>query len=358
MGGIEKFNRAFMKALELVSQSNEYSLNVISAYDCLPDTQYIPSPKFKGFNQKRALFSAYALIRAVSADIVILGHINLAPIGIIIKTFFPAKKVVLITHGIEVWDRLTPVKTRLLLKADKILAVSNFTKEKIAQIHSIADQKIQLFANTLDPFFHCPKQFDKPAYLLERYKLNKHSKVMLTIARLSHSEKYKGYDKVAAALANIKEELPDIQYLLGGKWDEEEKQRMDELVIHLGIEDQVQFIGYISDKELIDHYLVSDLFIMPSKGEGFGIVFIEAMACGLAVIGGNKDGSVDALKNGELGLLVDPDDLPSIEKAILASFSVVRTEKHLLQSKVIESFGFQTYLKQMNFTLQQVVENR
>ena len=67
--------------------------------------------------------------------------------------------------------------------------------------------------------------------------------------------------------------------------------------------------GYIEDKELTDHYLLADVFVMPSTQEGFGIVFLEALVCGLPVIAGNKDGSVDALLNGKLGKLIDPDNI-------------------------------------------------
>jgi glycosyltransferase involved in cell wall biosynthesis len=97
---------------------------------------------------------------------------------------------------------------------------------------------------------------------------------------------------------------------------------------------------------------MADLFIMPSQKEGFGIVFIEAMACGLPVIAGNKDGSVDALKNGELGILVDPDDKDQILEALETELKDRDLKNKLklktdLQKKVIDVFGFDTFKKNL-----------
>jgi glycosyltransferase involved in cell wall biosynthesis len=277
---------------------------------------------------------------------VILGHINLAPIGIMIKALFPAKKIVLITHGIEIWDKLNAVKTLLLKKADTVLAVSNFTKEKISLVHKVDRQKIRVFANTLDPSFVFPKQFNKPLYLQERYKIRKHNRILLTIARLSYAEKYKGYDKVIEVLPALLEKDPNLLYVIGGKADQQEKERLNKLIEKDGLENNVMILGFIPDHELMDHYLLADLFVMPSKGEGFGIVFIEAMACGLPVIGGNEDGSVDALANGEFGLLVKPGDQMELVRAIEKQLHL-SVDKQALQSKVLSRFGAQAYAQQV-----------
>ncbi len=74
----------------------------------------------------------------------------------------------------------------------------------------------------------------------------------------------------------------------------------------LGVAEHVIFAGFVPDEELPDHYRLADVFAMPSTGEGFGIVFLEALACGTPVLAGNRDGSTDALDAGRLGTLVDP----------------------------------------------------
>jgi glycosyltransferase involved in cell wall biosynthesis len=141
--------------------------------------------------------------------------------------------------------------------------------------------------------------------------------VLLTITRLASREQYKGYDNVLYALKILTATNPAIRYLVAGKYDAAEKQRLDQLVSELSLEQYVIFAGYIPDEELAAHYSIADCYIMPSKKEGFGIVFIEAMYYGKPVIGGNKDGSMDALDNGKLGIPVNPDSIQEIAAAIV-----------------------------------------
>ena len=79
---------------------------------------------------------------------------------------------------------------------------------------------------------------------------------------------------------------------------------------------QVVFTGYVAEAEKADHYRVADLYVMPSRGEGFGIVYLEALACGLPAIGSKLDGSREALRNGLLGTLVDPANAEELKAAI------------------------------------------
>jgi glycosyltransferase involved in cell wall biosynthesis len=108
------------------------------------------------------------------------------------------------------------------------------------------------------------------------------------------------------------------------------------------MEDKVVFTGFIKNDELNDHFLMSDLYIMPSYGEGFGIVFVEAMYFGLPVIAGNKDGSVDALLNGKLGILVDPMNVNEIQSAIESV--LLYPSSYIPDSNLLlENFGYQQF---------------
>ena len=106
--------------------------------------------------------------------------------------------------------------------------------------------------------------------------------------------------------------------------------------------------GFVPDSQLADYYNLCDVFAMPSKGEGFGIVFIEALACGKPVLAGNKDGSVDALANGELGALVNPDDLNEIANTLIQILqgiypNPIMYKPEILRQKTIEYFGFDKF---------------
>ena len=105
--------------------------------------------------------------------------------------------------------------------------------------------------------------------------------------------------------------------------------------------------GYVPESELTDHYLLADVFVLPSKKEGFGIVFIEALACRLPVIAGNKDGSADALKQGELGMLINPKEIKQIQKAILVQLNNM-IECNIISKKVQKTYSFKNYKDSLN----------
>jgi glycosyltransferase involved in cell wall biosynthesis len=235
------------------------------------------------------------------------------------------------------------------------LAVSSYTKQQITNLHKIASDKITVFHNTIDPYFPLPDTFNKNPDLLKRYGLNENDFILYTLCRLSSKEQYKGYDYVIKALPALLKKHPNIKYLVAGKYDDVELNRLKALISETGVSANVIFAGFLDDSELIAHYQLGDVYIMPSQREGFGIVFIEAMACGSRVIAGNKDGSVDALAKGELGKLVDPTSVEEITKAIedyyLSSVNWNMQSSADLQKRVIKHFGFSIYKD----TLKQVI---
>lgn len=343
-GGLEKFNRAFMKALNDISLEEKFELFVMSSHDSEQDDKYITKEKFKGYSGNKIVFTLNCIIQAKKMDIVFIGHINLAPVALLLKLFNPKIKLYLIGHGIEIWSKQILFKKLFLKISDKILAVSNFTKKQIISNNGINKNKIIVFPNTLDPYFNLPNKFGKPNYLQKRYGINEKTKVILTVTRINKNELYKGYDKVLEALPEIINILPNIKYILAGKYDVYEEQRIKEKVKRLGLEKHFILTGFIKEEELTDHYMLADVFILPSNQEGFGIVFIEASACGTPVIAGNKDGSVDALLNGKTGKLVDSDSLYQIKKAIIDIIEYPVTNN---QDLVIENFGYNQFKKRL-----------
>ncbi len=346
MGGIEKFNRAFLRALSALERESFLMADAASMYDRTVEAEYFIPNNYKLYNKNKISFVWRELISAHKYKQVVLGHVNLAMFGLLIKFFNPSIKVFLVAHGIEVWGKLTGLKRKLLDRCDMILAVSNFTKQKLIQINGVPPDKIKIFHNTIDPFFNYPKQFSKPDYLLDRYGINKKDKIILTLTRLAYYEKYKGYDKVISVLPEIIAKYPNVKYLIAGKPDELEEARLVNLINLYGLQKHVFLLGFIAEEEITDHYQLADVFVMPSRKEGFGIVFIEAMACGLPVIAGNQDGSVDALRNGELGILInpeDPDEMVATLLKVLTGDSYSAAQKEQLQTKVDSYFGFSVF---------------
>jgi phosphatidylinositol alpha-1,6-mannosyltransferase len=347
-GGIEKFNRAFMKALDDISKDGLINYKAFSVCDDLPETKYVSVHNHRGFRNRKFVFTINALFGGLKNDLLVIGHLNLAPVALLIKLAKPKIKMILIAHGIEVWKKQSFIKSKLIKKTDTILAVSKFTREKILEHNKLSPDKIKIFPNTLDPFFIPPDKKEKPNYLLERYGLSKDTEIILTITRINRYEVYKGYDLVLQVLPDIVKLFPNVKYLLCGKYGPFEETKLKQFVEQYKLADHFIFPGFIKEEELIDHYLLADVFVMPSKKEGFGIVFIEAAACGTPVIAGNKDGSVDALLNGQIGKLVDPDNLSEIKESIIDAIkNPVINNRDLL----LENFGFEQFKKRLRMIL-------
>src|SRR5205085_1990385 len=128
--------------------------------------------------------------------------------------------------------------------------------------------------------------------------------VILTVGRLVAQERCKGFDEVIEIMPQLVKRFPYIKYLIVG--DGSDRSRLEAKAEALGVRDSVVFTGYIPESEKVAHYNLADVYVMPSHGEGFGIVLLEAAACGVPVVGSRGDGSREALLGGRLGSLVDP----------------------------------------------------
>jgi phosphatidylinositol alpha-1,6-mannosyltransferase len=350
-GGIQKMTRTLAHSLHLLAMRNNWDFKLWSAYDSNNDlmSQYLPAKEFRGFGTNRIAFVFKTLITAKKPDIVIISHINLAIIGLLIKTINPKCKVWLIAHGIEVWRPLSLIKIIFLKRCDKVLCVSNFTKQQMISRHNTDAGVCQVLNNVVDPFIKLPVTFSKPGQLLKRYGLTDNTPIIFTLTRLASTEQYKGHDHVIKVISCLKLKFPGIKYILSGQYDHKEEIRIQKLITAAKVNEQVILTGFIADTEIADHFLLADLFVLPSKKEGFGIVFIEALACGLPVICGNADGSIDAICNGKLGKAVNADDLVELENAISDCLAnpLTQERRQYLQHECLVHFSENDYINKL-----------
>lgn len=346
-GGIQKMTRTLAYSLYQIANINQWNFKLWSVYDSDNDLmpQYLPALNFKGVNNNRVRFALKCLNEAIKQDVVIISHINLAMVGLLIKLFNPKCKIWLIAHGIEVWRPLSFFKKLFLKHCNKIICVSNFTQQEMTRLHQINPERCEVLNNAIDPFMKTPATFSKPGQLLQRYKITTDNTIIFTLTRLVAAEQYKGHEQVIKVIGKLKARFPGIKYILSGECDAVEEIRIKELIAANKVEEQVILTGFIDEDELTDHFLLADLFVLPSKKEGFGIVFIEALACGLPVICGNADGSIDAIRNGELGKAIKVDDLDELEKAITEGLTMPLTEnkRKYIQSQCLQHFNEQDY---------------
>lgn len=352
-GGIEKVCRVAGKAFFEKNLSGNVKPAIFCMYDRQEDAyqnRYFPSDMFRGFGGSRLKFIFSALRKGRKCNTVILSHVNLLLVAWLIKKISPSTKIVLFAHGIEVWELLNNRQKLMLRSCDEIICVSNYTSRKMKDMHQIPDEKCVVLNNCLDPFLPRVLTAGNKVDLRKRYKFDENNIVLYTLSRLSSGERYKGYDKVLEAMGGLMKKYPGIRYVLGGSYDEKEKTYLDKLIFENGLMDYVSIPGFIKDEELVDHFLMADIYVMPSTKEGFGIVFIEAMYYGLPVIAGNLDGSTDALGNGKFGILVDPLEVKAIENAIE---SVIRNRSNWIpdRQQLTDTFGFETYKRNLDKTL-------
>lgn len=355
-GGIEKVNRIVGKAIHKLGLESGNKAKVYSMYDKKDDVdeKYFPKQIFRGFSTNKLEFVYKSIKQGKKCDVVILSHINLLSVGYLIKLFSPSTKIILITHGIEVWMPFSGFKKRMLEKCDLIVPVSTYTKDIMIKQNGFNENKFHVLNNCLDPFLPEPVTGEKSPALLAKYGFKKDDIILMTLTRLSSKEKYKGYDKVLIAVRDLAISYPNLRYLIVGKYDAAEKKRLDEITDALGISKLVVFAGFVPDEELADHFNLADVYVMPSKKEGFGIVFIEAMYYRKAVIAGSGGGSVDALNGGKFGLLVDPDSQEEITDAIKKV--IINTNAYIPNHElVMQKFSYPVYRQKINELLSQYI---
>jgi phosphatidyl-myo-inositol dimannoside synthase len=321
-GGIAKFNRDLLNALCAYPSSDR----VVALPRLMPGPPSALPEKLiwetRALGGKlRFLRAAIEASRGASFDAIVCGHINLLPAAFLARRLmqpFPSglrPPIILVIHGVDAWQPTrSAFSNRLAARADFFIAVSNLTKERFVSWSKADVRRGLILPNCVDLARLAPGP--KPAALLKRYGLEERL-VLLTLGRLAAAERYKGFDEVLEVLPVLAKKIPNLSYVIAG--DGPDKSRLQAKAAALGVAERVVFTGHVSDLEKADHYRLADAYVMPSRGEGFGIVFLEAMACGIPVIGSRVDGSREALRNGELGALVDPSNSEEIMTAIETS---------------------------------------
>ncbi len=220
-----------------------------------------------------------------------------------------------ITYGKEVWSPLPWWDQRALQRADQIWAISRYSRDRACLANHLDPQRVQLLPCVVDGdrFSPGPAAND----LIDAYNL-RDSQVIMTVARLWSGDIYKGVDVTLRALPAIAEVIPKIKYLVIGRGDDQP--RLAALAQDLGIADRVIFAGFVPTAALPAHYRLAQAYVMPSQ-EGFGIVYLEALACGIPVLSGDQDGSADPLQDGRLGWRVPSQDVNAVVTACLAMLS-------------------------------------
>lgn len=322
-GGISQFNRDFLRALdrsEAVTRTFAFPRIIKQTItEEMPESVVYMRAAAQG-KLRYAGQLMRGLYQCPGIDLIICGHIRLLPLAAAAAALKKAR-LALIIHGIEAWQPHNALSRKIASRVDAVIAVSHLSAERFQQWAGVAANRIFVLGNCVDLNRFKPLPADTA--LAARYGLGRH-RVIMTLGRLSESERYKGVDEVLDLIPALVKEVPDLKYLVVG--DGDDRARLEEKANRLGVSRHVVFVPGIAEAEKVAHYNLADAFVMPSSGEGFGIVLLEAAACGLAVVGSAVDGSREALLGGALGTLVDPRDPAAIRQAILDSLKAKVTK--------------------------------
>jgi len=306
--------------------------------------------------------------------------------------------LLLVVHGIDAWKPTrSRLANRLVRKVDAFISVSEFTKQRFLAWSKLNGVHSFILPNCVDLAQFTPGP--KNPQLLERYGLRDRT-VLLTVARLSAQERYKGIDEVIEVLRELAKQIPNLAYLIVGDGDDRGRlmNKARSLGLAVRVEDgrwkmedgsgqtadhepgttdypppttdvpssvssppapcfplpppQVIFTGRIPESEKVDHYRLADAFVMPGWGEGFGIAYLEAMGCGVPVVASKLDASQEAVRNGDLGVVVNPREPGEIQRGILAA---LKRDRQVVPPG-LEYFSAQNFETRVHRILEELLE--
>ena len=314
-GGIARYSRLVCKALgesPLVEQLDVVALN--DSLDQSLDPFYL--------NPQRSTYttcggSKLRCIRAVFAkaghrhQVYLTSLVNLLPVLLPLHLLQRKRPILIgVAHGIDVWNRLPWQRRAPLHLTTHMLAVSHYTRRRMIASNDLTPSHVTVLHNCLDPLF-------SKINVLQPLDVGPPGRrpTLLTVSRLDGHDWDKGHAQVIRALQRVREQIPDVSYHIVG--DGELTRVLKDLAAQVDVADAVTFLGRVSDEALRRLYEQADLFVMPSSKEGFGLVFLEAMAHSKAVVAGNKDATVEVVQDGKTGHLVDPADVDALAAAII-----------------------------------------
>lgn len=305
-GGIQRFNQTLLEAcLQL-----PIGIHILSLKD---DTQGLqsrfPGIRATGFSGDRFAFVCVVMAALVRAryDQVFIGHINFLTLVVAICRLSPwhRRPLLLIAHGIEVWNGIGRARRLALAQVSRILCVSNYTRERILeQARGLDSDRFMIFPNAL------AEKWQEPAAPAPGESVS--GKFILSVTRLDRGDRNKGLDSTIKAFSTLNDQA--LQYVIVGRGNDEAYLRS--VAVDCKVQDRVRFMNGVADEELRMLYGNCQAFVLPSGKEGFGIVFLEAMYFGAPVIAASEKGALDVVHDGETGLTVPFGDVGAIHRAI------------------------------------------
>ena len=333
--GIPRILRLYLKALcELAGEKQRgrfVTLNdvEVDSADLRPYTDARVLTQWAACGRDKRRFVGATLRLSGSTRLIICGHVAQLPVAWLASWRRPGLRYALVAHGIEVWRPFTWVERRALRGAWKIFCVSEFTRGEILKQLDLIPERLVVLPNARDPGLDnagplanagakpvapvTAAAMPDPAAAISP-EPSATRPVILTVARLTSFDRYKGIEHLIDAMPAILAQKPSVKLRIVGRGDD--RPRLEQRARDLRLGDAIEFTGYIEDARIKAEFAGCNLFALPSKNEGFGLVFAEAMGCGRPCLGA-REGGIPEVITPESGVLVDYGDVPALATACL-----------------------------------------
>jgi glycosyltransferase involved in cell wall biosynthesis len=351
-GGIQNYTAALVRALREISGERNVRLVAVPAE---------ATARADGNAALGRVTKIRFLLNAITAAIfwrpklVICTHVGVATVARIIHRITSTPYWVIL-HGIDVWCELAALKVEALREAQQLVAISKFTLQSAGARHGLQKCKSAFLPPTFSiTEARAPKEGERNAEFAN-------PPTVLTVGRLAASERYKGHDVMLEAWPAVLREIPEARYIIVG--DGDDRARLQDRATEMGLAGSVIFKGGLSSAELQSCYDECQVFALPARteldpraprGEGFGIVFLEAMAHGKPVVGPNVGAPPEFIHDGEHGLLVDPLNPVKLAQALVELLTHSERARQMGEAGrewAREQYGYEMFRERLRKILQ------
>lgn len=325
-GGVQTYSRTLLEALE-----NHPAVDRVC---CL---EWEGRPPGRGLKYLWFIVAHLPMAWLFCPNVAIATHLHMAKLFFLLCPVVRERWTAL--HGVECWEPGGSLDRLGLFLSTRLLPVSRYTLDQVASWYPQARGKATVFPNHLQ---ESPALVIQPSSARAQLRWPEDKLIFITVARLEPSERPKGISDLLSALSVLPDPADRVRYYVIGEGTDREP--LEAMARERGVGDKVEFLGRLSDADLDRAYQACDGLLMPSSKEGFGLVFVEALARGRPVLAGKTDGSLDATLGGELGILVEPGDVESIRDGWAELIERIdgndqRIAPERLRDKTLEAFG-------------------
>jgi len=313
-GGVQAYSRRVAEILSGYGEQRNFELHGVSLQDngwsLAQHTNPVQYGSFAAAGGSRAGFLRMSVQAAwkTRPRLAVVMHTCIAPPALLLRTARMTGPYILVLHGIEAWGRMKPAVRAAAAGARSIVATTWHTAREFAKANHIGEDKFTVIPLAIGESIAAATP-----------KASTEGLRVLTVGRLASEDAYKGYDVLISSVRRAREGGVPVRLRIVGAGDD-----LDRLRAHarsLDLEpDGVEFLGAVSDAQLRQELIDCDVFALPSKGEGFGIVYLEAMSMARPCIAGNHGGPPEIIDDGEDGYLVEHGDVDQLASRLVTLY--------------------------------------